>query len=212
MKKEEFLRDLRKRLSDLPYADQRKSLEYYSEMIDDRMEDGLSEEAAIQKIGTPATAAAHILQDMPITTLARARVRRGRSALATTLIILGSPIWISLLVALIAILISFSTVLISLLAVFFSLFISIWAIEASFAACAVAGIVCAPIAFLSGEGAASLLLLGAGLMLCALTVFFYYGAISLTKALLFLCGGVLKLCGLLFRFLKFSLIRKEAIR
>ena len=76
MTKAQFLSELRQRLSDLPYADQKRSLDYYSEMIDDRVEDGLSEEDAVKRIGSPAAAATQIMQDMPITTLARARMGR----------------------------------------------------------------------------------------------------------------------------------------
>ena len=71
MKKEQFLRDLGLRLSSLPYADKKRSLDFYSEMIDDRIEDGISEEEAVKKMGTPAFAAEKILTELPITTLAR---------------------------------------------------------------------------------------------------------------------------------------------
>ena len=63
MKKEQFLRELGLRLSSLPYADKKRSLDYYSEMIADRMEDGLAEEEAVKKMGTPAFAAEKILFD-----------------------------------------------------------------------------------------------------------------------------------------------------
>ena len=47
MSKTEFLTELKKALEGLPEEDIEKSLEYYSEMIDDRIEDGLSEEEAV---------------------------------------------------------------------------------------------------------------------------------------------------------------------
>ena len=43
MTKQEFLRELWNRLTELPQEDVEKSLDYYSEMIDDRVEDGLTE-------------------------------------------------------------------------------------------------------------------------------------------------------------------------
>ena len=51
MKRNEFLSKLKERLWALPEADKQCSLDYYSEMIDDRMEDGLSEEEAVAAIG-----------------------------------------------------------------------------------------------------------------------------------------------------------------
>ena len=44
MGKQEFLEQLRKQFSSLPQADIEEQLSFYSEMIDDRMEEGLSEE------------------------------------------------------------------------------------------------------------------------------------------------------------------------
>ncbi len=212
MKKEEFLRDLRIRLSDLPYADQRRSLDYYSEMIDDRMEDGLSEEAAVQRIGTPAMAAAHIMQDMPLVSLARARMEKKRSGLATALIIIGSPIWISLFAVFFALAISAFAVLISLAAVTISVLIALWATEASLAACSVAGILISPLALFFGDTVYALLMLGAGLILAALTVFFYFVALYGSKALLFLCAGLMKGFAVIIRWTKSALIGKETIR
>ena len=51
MDKTTFLSKLEKRLKSLPEEDMQKTLEYYREMIDDRVEDGLSEEEAIADIG-----------------------------------------------------------------------------------------------------------------------------------------------------------------
>ncbi len=213
MKKNAFLRELCIRLSDLPTQDIKRSLDFYSEMIDDRMEDGLSEEDAVRRIGTPAAAAAQILQELPITTLARARVGGQKSALTIALIIAGSPIWISLLAVAFSLTIAIFAVLFSILAVLFSLFVSLWAVELSFVAGAIAGIVGCPLLIIfHAEVLLGILLLGAGLILAALTIFFYYGAIHGTKGLLFLCGCIMRLYGLIWKFIKFCLIRKETIR
>ena len=213
MTKQQFLSELRLRLSDLPYADQKRSLDYYSEMIDDRVEDGLSEEDAIKKIGAPAMAASQIMQDMPITTLARARIGNSHSALAITLIIIGSPLWIALLAVLFSLVVTVFAVLFTLLAVAFSLIITFWAVEFSFAACtlggAAAGILCIA---MEQNILLGLLFIGAGLILFALTIFGYYGALYISKGLIFLCGCILKAYKQICRFIKFCLIRKEAIR
>ena len=47
MNKQEFLAQLRKGLSGLPKEDIDERLTFYSEMIDDRMEDGIPEETAV---------------------------------------------------------------------------------------------------------------------------------------------------------------------
>ena len=213
MKKEQFLRELGLRLASLPYADKKRSLDYYSEMIADRMEDGISEEEAVNKMGTPAFAAEKILTELPITTLARARAGGQRSAFSIVMIILAAPIWISLLAAAFSILISVFAALFSIIAVVFSLIITLWAAEAAFALGGAAGIIACPLAILFAKNMPlAFFVLGGGLVLIALAIFFYYGAIYATKGLLYASKGILKLYGPICRFIKFCLIRKEAIR
>ena len=50
MNKQEFLYELKGKLWALSEEEKKSSLEYYTEMIDDRMEDGLSEEEAVAAI------------------------------------------------------------------------------------------------------------------------------------------------------------------
>ena len=52
MRKQEFLAKLRKGLSGLPQDDIEERLIFYSEMIEDRKEEGLSEEEAVAAIGS----------------------------------------------------------------------------------------------------------------------------------------------------------------
>ena len=52
MLKQEFLAQLRDALCGLPQRDIDERLTFYSEMIDDRMEEGLSEEEAVAAVGS----------------------------------------------------------------------------------------------------------------------------------------------------------------
>ena len=52
MDKKEFLHKLQKGLSGLPKDDIQERLNFYSEMIDDSVEEGLTEEDAISRIGS----------------------------------------------------------------------------------------------------------------------------------------------------------------
>ena len=52
MNKQEFLAGLRKGLSGLPQEDIEERLLFYSEMIDDRIEEGMEEECAVAEMGT----------------------------------------------------------------------------------------------------------------------------------------------------------------
>lgn len=65
MNKEQFLQAVRRRLAGLPDKDVEGALAYYREMIEDRMEDGLSEEEAVAALGSAEDIAAQILMELP---------------------------------------------------------------------------------------------------------------------------------------------------
>ena len=75
MTKLEFLEELKKELCGLPSEDVQKSLEFYSELIDDKIEDGLSEEDAVSQIGNIEEIAKQILSDIPITKLVKQKIK-----------------------------------------------------------------------------------------------------------------------------------------
>lgn len=60
MNKSEFINKLKNNLSGLPHEDIEKFGEYYSEMIDDRTEEGMSEEQAVNALGDVASIAQKI--------------------------------------------------------------------------------------------------------------------------------------------------------
>ena len=60
MTKEQFLNELQNRLSFLPSSEVAPFISYYREMIEDRMEEGMSEEAAVADVGDPIELAAAI--------------------------------------------------------------------------------------------------------------------------------------------------------
>lgn len=57
VKKAEFMESLAQRLAATSEAEREKVLDYYSEMIDDRVEEGMSEEDAVRALGDPANLA-----------------------------------------------------------------------------------------------------------------------------------------------------------
>jgi len=100
MNKEWFLSQLRRRLADLPEAETEKSLRFYAESIDDRVEDGMSEAEAVAALGSLDDIERSIRTDLPLTTLVRRRVDARRASLGPlwiVLAVLGFPIWLPLL-------------------------------------------------------------------------------------------------------------------
>lgn len=127
MNKQQFLAAVAGRLSNLPQSDINKSLEYYSEMIDDRMEDGMSEEDAVGAMGTIDEVVSEILMNTPLSNLVKAKVKPKRTLKGweILLIILGSPLWGGLLIA------AAATVF-SVFVVLWSLVVALYAVVATF--------------------------------------------------------------------------------
>ncbi len=200
MTKNEFLTELRSRLEGLFEADRNQSLDYYSEMIDDRMEDGLSEEEAVAAVGTPSELAEQILGEMPFAKLVKARVRNRRkmSGGEIALLIIGFPLWFPLLLA----------GLIILFALYFSFWVSIaslWITEASLGLAAVAGVVSSPLWLVQGLGWPCMFMLSSGLFAAGLSIFGWYGCIYATKGLWMVGKKMI-------RAIKLCFIGKEAVQ
>lgn len=94
MNKQEFLMRLREGLSGLPQNEIEERLTFYSEMIDDRIEEGLSEEQAIGEIGDIDEIISQIVADIPLAVLVKEKVKPSRKLRVweIVLLILGSPI------------------------------------------------------------------------------------------------------------------------
>ena len=65
MNKDSFLNELRARLAGLPQADIEERIAFYNEMINDRMEDGLTEEEAVEEIGSVDEIVGQIMAEIP---------------------------------------------------------------------------------------------------------------------------------------------------
>ena len=176
MNKRDFLDRLRKGLSGLPRDDIEERLAFYSEMIDDRMEEGLSEEEAVSAIGSIDEIVAQVVADTPLAKIAKERIRskRGLSVGEIVLLVLGSPIWLSLGITAFA-------VGVSAYAVLWSLIVSLWAVFASFVACAVGGILACVALAIGGNGASGVAVLAAGSICAGLSIFMFYGCKAATN-------------------------------
>ena len=177
MTKADFLRLLERALMQLSEEERRKNLEYYSELLDDMMEEGMTEAEATAKLGSPNQIAQSILQEMPLGKLVSTRMKpkSGWTPLAIVLAVVGSPVWVPLLLAGVAVMLA--------------VFVSIWAL--GFAAVAVVlalavAVVAAPIIAIRTAVLTlplGLMLLGAGLVLLGLCVMGGLMAVELCKLL-----------------------------
>lgn len=91
--KETFLSTLDKELNGLTYTEKQNILNYYDELIEDYKEDGCSEEEAVMRLEEPKEIAKRaILEFQPVESTSH-------SSLTKALIILGSPLWASILLS-----------------------------------------------------------------------------------------------------------------
>ena len=99
MSKTEFLKELESRLNGLPSKDIDERIEFYSEMIDDRVEEGKTEEEAIAEIGTVDDVVQQIAKETPLLKLVKEKVKPKTrlKAWEIVLICLGFPLWFPLL-------------------------------------------------------------------------------------------------------------------
>lgn len=181
MNKQEFLTRLRKGLSGLPQEDIEERLTFYSEMIDDRIEEGLSEYEAVRAIGTVDAVITQILADTPLTKLVKEKVKPQRTLKAweIVLLILGSPIWLSLFIAVFI-------VMLAVYIVIWSVVVALWSIEVAFAVCSLGGIVSAAIFAFQGHGLTGLAMLSVGMICAGLSVFMFYGCKAAAKGIVLL--------------------------
>ena len=166
-------------------------------MIDDRIEEGLSEEEAVGQIGPVGDVVSQIVADIPLTKLVREKIKPKRKMRAweIILLVLGFPLWFPLLIAAAA-------VLLALYIVLWALVICLWAIEIAFWACAIAGIVMAVGCFVQGNYLTGVASLGAALILAAPAIFLFFACKAASK-------GAVKLAKKIAIGIKSLFIRKE---
>ena len=224
MNRLEFINELGAALSVLPPEEVKKALDYYVESIDDRMEDGMTEEAAIESLGPIPELAEKILSEQepekqpepepdpfqppkapepPVQFIVSeaqtpppspAPKKRRIPGWAIVLLIVGSPLWLTLgaagLIVVLALEISAWAVLVSLLITSGALILG--------------GIVGAPMSFF---GSVYPNTMAVRVLCCGLSLFSAGLGFLLLPASLFLLRGFAKCHGTLFRMLT---DRKEA--
>lgn len=185
MNKREFLELLRKELSGLPQSDIEDRLTFYGEMIDDRTEEGMTESEAVNGVGTVKEVAVQILSDIPLGKLVKEKVKPNRTLKAweIVLLILGSPVWLSLLIAA-------GAVIIAVYAVIWSVAIALWSADVSFAAGSLGAAVSAVLFAAQGDGIAGTFMLAAVLLLAGMSIFLFFGCRAATKGIITLTGKI----------------------
>ncbi len=189
MDKKTFLTKLTKALSFMDPAERDRTVQYYREIVEDRIEDGLREEEAVAEMEPVAEIAARLRAENGLPP------EKKRPRWVTALLIAGSPLWFPLLLA--------------AGCVFFALFITAWAVvlslfsvTAALALCLILGVGCLFLLLANGYPLTGLFLLGGGLLCAALGIALFVPVLALSKLI---THGVARL----FRFLRGKLISKK---
>ena len=183
MNKHEFIAALRVGISGLPMQDIEDRLRFYAEMIDDRIEEGMSEDDAVAGIGNVDEIVKQIKNEYPpleqkaseSEKIPKRRLRTGE----IILLILGAPVWLS--------------VIISVLSAIFSLYVALWCVIISlwavFGALSVSSLTCVVggIAMLvSLKPMVGLALIGAGFVCAGLSILLFFGCRAAVQGTVFI--------------------------
>ena len=193
MTKESLLMWLREAFSAYPPEEVEERLRFYEELIDDRMEEGFTEEEAVASLGSLEEVIAKMGAEMP--PLKKRKAKLHLKWWEILLIVLGFPLWLPLLIA--------------AFAVGLAVYISVWSVIASLWAVFLSVVVCSFFAILIGIGGSlfgnrmkGIALLGAGIFCFGLSILLFWGCKAATDGILFLTKKLL-------RAIKNCFVRKE---
>lgn len=174
MTKLQFLLALNNKLSGLPRDEVEERLNFYSEMIEDRIEEGLSEEEAVAAVGTVEEIAAQITSEIPLTRILKEKIKPKKKLKGweITLLVVGSPLWLSLLI--------------TVFAVMFSVFVSLWAVFTSLVVSAFAVTVFGIVFCVGGNAYVGVAAIAAGLVCAGLSILLFFGSKATTKGMVWL--------------------------
>lgn len=192
MTKSEYLEELRSRLTAASVANIDSRIDYYSEMIDDRIEDGMTEEDAIASMESIDSIVETFQLEKPVATLVKEKVRKstetasqnGHLAIWIVLAILGSPLWIPLLIVALSVLLVIVIVLFVIIITIFSVFLAI--------GCAAIACVAAPFFAVNVTTVGLLGTIGAALICTGIVIVLWKPVLAVCRWLFNLIGGMFK--------------------
>ena len=174
MTKQEFLKQLEVGLNGLPQEEIDERVVFYSEMIDDLIDEGLSEEDAVAKIGSVEEVVTQIVVDNHYSKQSSATPKRKLRAWEIALLIIGAPVWGSLLITTVA-------VALSLYASLWAVIVSLWAVFVSLIACSLGGAVYGLVIICQGHALPGLAAIAAGIISAGLSIFGFFGCKAVTN-------------------------------
>ena len=125
MTKSDFLKKLRKGLRGMSAAEKNEQISFYSEIIDDKIEEGMTEHEATSHVGRPLEISRKIKEERSTAKPTGKGDVKTLTGTEKLVMIIGSPIWIPLAIAAAAIIASCYIII-------YALLLCLWAVEAPF--------------------------------------------------------------------------------
>lgn len=193
MNKQEFISALENGLSGLPQNDIAERVAFYSEMLDDKIEEGMSEENAVATLGAVDDIIAQIISEYPLSKLVKTRIKPKHKLSTTEIVLLaaGSPIWASLLIALLA-------VVFSIYASLWAVVVSLWSVVPALLGASLGGTVLGFVYLFKGKVAIFFAMIGIALLSVGVAIFGFFGCMALTKGTVLLTKKIIYGIKLLF--------------
>ena len=199
MNKQEFLTQLEYGLKGLPKEDVDERVVFYGEMIDDLTDEGMSEEEAVGKIGRVEDVVSQIVSDNRFQKQQAGETKKRRLCVwEMVLLIIGSPVWLALVVSAVA-------VMLALYVSWWAVLVSLWASFGAFIGSAAGGIISGVGMICNGEPLSGIALIGMSLVLTGFGIFLFFGCKALTK-------GTVTLTKRTFLWLKNRFSKKEGAK
>ncbi len=172
-KSEEFLTELKNRIAHLPATEVLRVLSYYSESLEDKLEDGFTEEQAIKSFGSIDEIVKNVEEEVPITLVMKDKVKtksRGNGvnkALIAIIVVLTFPFWIGILAGAFGIVVGVYAVLWTVPIIIGSLYFSLYPI-------AICGVFYGFVRMFTLSVPTGLAYLGVGIISAGLAIMFFY--------------------------------------
>lgn len=194
MNKKGFLEKLKSELNGYSPEEVDRSIAFYSEMIDDRIEDGADEEEAVASIGSIEEIVNQIKLELPLGTLIREKAKSVKEkhesgskesrAFTIVLLILGSPVWLPVLLS----------VLCTVFWLYLTLWIlvlTLWIVEAACVITAFASVIGGVVALFENS-VLGMLSIGIGLICGGLSILMFYAALYSVKGMVAFTKWIVK--------------------
>ena len=180
MTKNEFTRELKGRINHLPKAERKKILQYYYEMISERMEDGMTEAEAIDALGNLD----ELLSEYTPVSGEPRRTSKLR-AWHIIMLIIGAPLWIPLVAVMLCLILVFYIIIWAFVIIFYAIFVALAACGFALSFAGFAGLFTGGVPYF-------LALMGAGLFVSGVAIFWLLACNAFAKAMAKLTGKTSK--------------------